>query len=131
MVPDPASRLIIDEADRLKVAGLEQARSIFDLGGIGMVPIGMPGIDKHLARYPRFYSDIGFVHEFRARFGNCRNATGRHPASNFGCLIVLGISPVSAEELPAVVVYLPAVTEPRPSGSGHRTNRIDSLQDGF
>ena len=64
-VPDPTALLIIYEADRLKEVGLEQVRSIFEHGGIGLVPVVMQGIEKRLARYPQFYSRIGFVHEFR------------------------------------------------------------------
>jgi DNA transposition AAA+ family ATPase len=44
-VGDPTRLILVDEADRLKMASLEQRRSIFDAGGIGLVLIGMPGIE--------------------------------------------------------------------------------------
>ncbi len=57
--------IVVDEADRLSPAALEHLRDRFDRRPLGLLLIGMPGIDKSLSRYPQLYSRIGFAHQYR------------------------------------------------------------------
>jgi DNA transposition AAA+ family ATPase len=62
--------MIIDEAERLSTSAVEYLRDIFDRTTIGLMFIGMPGIEKRMTRYPQLYSRVGFAHHYRPLQGD-------------------------------------------------------------
>lgn len=62
--------LIIDESERLPTTAIELIREIFDRTGVGVILIGMPGLEKRLSRYPQLFSRVGFAHHYRPLQGD-------------------------------------------------------------
>lgn len=57
--------IIIDESERLKAETFELIREIYDSDKANFIFIGMPSIEKIMARFPQLHSRIGFVHQFK------------------------------------------------------------------
>jgi DNA transposition AAA+ family ATPase len=100
----PVQLILVDEADRLKVATLEQLRDLFDRNEVGLVLIGMPGIEKRLARYPQLYSRVGFVHAFHSlRSEEIRRLLTEH-GPEVG--LTLPVSGISDQEAIAAIIRI-------------------------
>jgi DNA transposition AAA+ family ATPase len=62
--------IMIVEAERLSTSAIEYLRDVFDRTDIGLMFIGMPGIEKRMTRYPQLYSRVGFAHHYRPLQGD-------------------------------------------------------------
>ncbi len=68
--PPQVELLVVDEAERLSATVLDHLRDRFDRTGTGLLLIGMPGIEKTMARYSQLYSRVGFAHHYRPLQGD-------------------------------------------------------------
>ena len=92
----------MDEADRLRAAGLEAVRDFYDRNNFGLVLIGMPGLQRRLSRYPQLYSRVGFAHEYRPLAHNELSAVLAEHWRAFGLRLADGAGLDDPEALAAI-----------------------------
>jgi DNA transposition AAA+ family ATPase len=68
--PADIELLIFDEAERLSMNTIEFVRDIFDRKGVGVILVGMTGMEKRFSRFAQFYSRVGFAHHYRPLTGD-------------------------------------------------------------
>jgi DNA transposition AAA+ family ATPase len=102
--PRTAQLIIVDEADRLKTQGLEQIRDMYDQRQVGLILIGMPGMEKRLSRYPQLYSRVGFVHHFKPLSNEEMHFALQHKWQQLG--LTINLSDFTAAEAVAAIIRI-------------------------
>lgn len=99
--------IIVDEIDRLKLQSLEQLRDIYDQNNVAMILIGMPGIEKRLARYPQLYSTPLFLASLMpscVRSKIIERSNSAKAPRTLNKSFVMGLSIVSAVKVPMLMI---------------------------
>jgi DNA transposition AAA+ family ATPase len=94
-LPDPTELI-------LNMPTLEQIRDMYDHQTMGIVFIGMPGLEKQLSRYPQLYSRVGFVHEFRSLNAEESRMVLQQQWNNWG-ITQTPESPTEAEAIATII----------------------------
>jgi DNA transposition AAA+ family ATPase len=93
--------IVVDEADRLQMNGLEEIRDFYDRFDVAVVLLGLPGIEKRLSRYPQLYSRVGFVHHFKPLSPDEMHAVFAYKWQQLG--LSLAGDPADADAVAAIV----------------------------
>src|SRR6266446_743572 len=76
--------IILDAAERLSTAAVEELRARFERTTLGLRRMGRPGIETRLARSPQLSSRVGFAPHSRPRQGDARTLVLTRPWRTLG-----------------------------------------------